>query len=232
MPPPNYLNVTFKDSNTWYSGSPYLGYKGTLPTGVVSQNICGEWYFPLHSHALNEFTNYDQGFGGMGTLLRVDPAGGCTAPRRVDDHRRRHPQERQRLGARRRRHHLLPGEPEDDDAPDRRPPPAQTTITVASAAGFPTSGTYYVRVDNEVMQVTGGQGTTTWTVTRGQLGTTAGDARSGRDRHRPGHRLVRRVHRRPGRRPEPQGDLQGRELYDDEHHDVHARRRQRSRSRR
>ena len=51
--------------------------------------------------------------------------------------------------------------------------PAQTTITVASAAGFPTSGTYYVRIDNEVMQVTGGQGTTTWTVARGQLGTAA-----------------------------------------------------------
>jgi FtsP/CotA-like multicopper oxidase with cupredoxin domain len=77
--PPNYRDVTFKDANTWYSGSPYLGYKGTLPTGTNSQNICGEWYFPLHSHALNEFTNYDQGFGGMGTLMRVDPPGGCFA---------------------------------------------------------------------------------------------------------------------------------------------------------
>lgn len=77
VPQPNYRDLTFKDSNTWYSGSPYLGYKGTLPTGTVSQNICGEWYFPWHSHALNEFTNYDQGFGGMATLLRVDPLGGC-----------------------------------------------------------------------------------------------------------------------------------------------------------
>src|SRR5262249_8531500 len=76
---PNYRNVFFKDGNTWYSGSPYLGYKGTLPVGTTSQNACGEWYFPLHSHALNEFTNYDQGFGGMGTLLRVDPPGGCFA---------------------------------------------------------------------------------------------------------------------------------------------------------
>ena len=74
---PNYRNLFFKDGNTWYSGSPYLGYKGTLPVGTTSQNACGEWYFPLHSHALNEFTNFDQGFGGMGTLLRVDPAGGC-----------------------------------------------------------------------------------------------------------------------------------------------------------
>ena len=31
---PNYRNVTFKDGNTWYSGNPYLGYKGTLPTGT------------------------------------------------------------------------------------------------------------------------------------------------------------------------------------------------------
>ena len=77
VPQPNYRNLVFKDGNTFYSGSPYLGYKGTLPTGTVSQNVCGEWYFPLHSHALNEFTNFDQGFGGMGTLLRVDPPGGC-----------------------------------------------------------------------------------------------------------------------------------------------------------
>ena len=36
MPQPNYRNLTFKDGNTWYSGSPYLGYKGTLPTGTDS----------------------------------------------------------------------------------------------------------------------------------------------------------------------------------------------------
>ena len=64
-----------------------------------SQNICGEWYFPLHSHALNEFTNFDQGFGGMGTLLRVDPPGGCFASPRRHDARRRHAQERQRSTA-------------------------------------------------------------------------------------------------------------------------------------
>ena len=49
----------------------------------------------------------------------------------------------------------------------------QTSITVASAAGFPASGTYYIRIQNEVLQVTGGQGTTTWTVLRGQLGSAA-----------------------------------------------------------
>jgi Multicopper oxidase len=74
---PNYLDLTFKDGNTWYSGSPYLGYTGTFPTGTTTQNVCGEWYFPWHSHALNEFTNFDEGFGGMATLLRVDPPGNC-----------------------------------------------------------------------------------------------------------------------------------------------------------
>ena len=76
---PSYRDLLFKDSNTWYSGSPYLGYKGTLPSGVTSQNVCGEFYFPWHSHALNEFTNWDAGFGGMATLMRVDPLIGCTS---------------------------------------------------------------------------------------------------------------------------------------------------------
>ena len=76
---PSYQDLTFKDNKTWYSGSPYLGVKGTLPTLVTSYNVCGEFYFPWHSHALNEFVNYDEGFGGLATLLRVDPAPGCTA---------------------------------------------------------------------------------------------------------------------------------------------------------
>src|SRR6185312_11853787 len=55
----------------------------------------------------------------------------------------------------------------------------QTTITVASASGFPTTGTFRIRVDDENMTVTGGQGTTTWTVTRGANGTTAATHASG-----------------------------------------------------
>jgi hypothetical protein len=43
---------------------------------------------------------------------------------------------------------------------------SQTTVTVSSAAGFPTTA-FIVRVDDEFMLVTGGFGTTTWTVTRG-----------------------------------------------------------------
>jgi hypothetical protein len=48
----------------------------------------------------------------------------------------------------------------------------QTTITVASASGFPTS-TFNIRIDDEFMTVTAGFGTTTWTVTRGAKGSTA-----------------------------------------------------------
>lgn len=46
-------------------------------------------------------------------------------------------------------------------------------LTVASADGFPSSGSFYVKVDDELMLVTAGAGSTTWTVTRAQLGTTA-----------------------------------------------------------
>jgi hypothetical protein len=173
VPPPNYRDVTFKDANTWYSGSPYLGYKGTLPAGTTTQNICGEWYFPWHSHALNEFTNFDEGFGGMGTLLRVDPPGGCFASASSTNI----------VGGT-----LKSGSPSALAAADTAyyqvNPKAttltssrtagQTTLLVASAAGFPGPGNnYYIRVDSEVMQVTGGQGSTTWTVLRGQLGTSA-----------------------------------------------------------
>lgn len=57
-----------------------------------------------------------------------------------------------------------------------------TSMTVASHTGFPSSGNYYVAVDTganfEVMEVTGGQGTTTWTVARGVSGFQVGVAHS------------------------------------------------------
>lgn len=49
---------------------------------------------------------------------------------------------------------------------------SQTTVNVMSAAGFPTSQ-YKIRIDDEVMTVTGGYGTTTWTVSRAASDTTA-----------------------------------------------------------
>src|SRR5215475_1430130 len=175
---PNYRNLTFKDGNTFYSGSPYLGYKGTLPTGTVSQNTCGEWYFPWHSHALNEFSNFDEGFGGMATLLRVDPPGGCFGA----------PTATAIIGGTLKSGSVTALAADDASYyqvnPKTTTRPTATTagatsITVASAVGFPTSGNYYIRIDNEVLQVTGGQGTTTWTVSRGQLGTSAASHLSG-----------------------------------------------------
>jgi FtsP/CotA-like multicopper oxidase with cupredoxin domain len=70
---PGLQNLVFKDGVTFYSGDPYLGVQGELPVGVTSFNQCGEFYFPWHSHALNEFQNFDEGFGGLATIVRVDP---------------------------------------------------------------------------------------------------------------------------------------------------------------
>src|SRR5215210_1942266 len=49
---------------------------------------------------------------------------------------------------------------------------SQTTLTVASASGFPTTS-FNIRIDDEYLTVTAGFGTTTWTVTRGAGGSTA-----------------------------------------------------------
>jgi FtsP/CotA-like multicopper oxidase with cupredoxin domain len=70
---PGLQNLIFIDGATFYSGSPYLDDKGRLPPGTTSFNECGEFYFPWHSHALFEVQNFDEGFGGMLTLWRVDP---------------------------------------------------------------------------------------------------------------------------------------------------------------
>jgi FtsP/CotA-like multicopper oxidase with cupredoxin domain len=76
---PQLQNLTFKGNATYYSGSPYLGFQGPLPTGVTSYNECGEYYMVWHSHALNEVANYDTSFGGMLTLERIDPLPGQQA---------------------------------------------------------------------------------------------------------------------------------------------------------
>ncbi len=54
-----------------------------------------------------------------------------------------------------------------------------TTIHVVSAAPFPGSGQYRIIIDSELLLVTGGQGTTTWTVTRGVEGTAGAAHASG-----------------------------------------------------
>jgi len=48
-----------------------------------------------------------------------------------------------------------------------------TTINLVSAGSLPASGNYYAYIDQEQVLVTGGQGTTTLTVSRGQNGTVA-----------------------------------------------------------
>jgi FtsP/CotA-like multicopper oxidase with cupredoxin domain len=63
--------------DTWFSESPYLGHTGDLPAGVTSNNQCGEYYHVAHSHALQQATNYGATFGGMMTLIRIDPPTGC-----------------------------------------------------------------------------------------------------------------------------------------------------------
>lgn len=54
-----------------------------------------------------------------------------------------------------------------------------TSIPVVSATGFPTSAQYRIRSDNEIMLVTAGAGTTTWTAARGAEGTTAASHSNG-----------------------------------------------------
>lgn len=53
------------------------------------------------------------------------------------------------------------------------PGTAGTTLAVASgAAPLPQANQFFARVENETILVTAGAGTTSWTVTRGQLGST------------------------------------------------------------
>jgi hypothetical protein len=129
---------------------------------------------------LNEFTNFDEGFGGMGTLLRVDPPGGCFttafSTAIVGGVLKSGSVSALAVGGTDTNYYQV--NPRTTTRPTATTA-AQPSITVASAAGFPTSGNYYIRIDNEVMQVTGGQGTTTWTVARGQLGTAAATHLSG-----------------------------------------------------
>ncbi|WP_240943193.1 multicopper oxidase domain-containing protein [Planosporangium thailandense] len=65
-------------TETWFSEDPYLGQTNSqLPAGVVQNNQCGEYYHVAHSHALQQSTNFGASFGGMMTLIRIDPLNGC-----------------------------------------------------------------------------------------------------------------------------------------------------------
>jgi hypothetical protein len=68
-------------TETWFSENPYLGgAPGDVPAGVVRNNQCGEYYMVAHSHALQQATNFGASFGGMMTLVRIDPPAGCPTP--------------------------------------------------------------------------------------------------------------------------------------------------------
>jgi len=71
---PNARNMDVGDAGwTLFSGSPYLGYTGEIPVGVVSFNETGEYYFMLHSHEEMQITNWGEFPGGMMTMIAVYP---------------------------------------------------------------------------------------------------------------------------------------------------------------
>lgn len=65
---PNLLEGDF------WSGSPYLGDTGKLNPGILGKTQCGEYYHVAHNHDLTQVTNYGITFGGMLTLIKVEPA--------------------------------------------------------------------------------------------------------------------------------------------------------------
>jgi hypothetical protein len=66
-----------KINGEFWSGTPYLGNRHAFKPGEVQFNECGEYYDVAHSHALYQVTNFGAGVGGMLTMIRVDPIGGC-----------------------------------------------------------------------------------------------------------------------------------------------------------
>jgi hypothetical protein len=67
---PQGLNLQEGD---FWSGSPYLGESGQLNPGILTKTQCGEYYHVAHSHDLTQATNYGITFGGMLTLIKVEP---------------------------------------------------------------------------------------------------------------------------------------------------------------
>jgi len=76
--PPSHADV--KEGDFW-SGSPYLGSQEPFNNPSVNTKVaCGEYYHVAHNHDLTQATNYGLTFGGMLTLIRVDPPGGHLNP--------------------------------------------------------------------------------------------------------------------------------------------------------
>jgi FtsP/CotA-like multicopper oxidase with cupredoxin domain len=66
-----------KVNGEFWSGTPYLGNRHAFKPGEQQLNECGEYYDVAHSHALFQVTNFGAGVGGMLTMIRIDPIGGC-----------------------------------------------------------------------------------------------------------------------------------------------------------
>jgi FtsP/CotA-like multicopper oxidase with cupredoxin domain len=66
-----------KVNGEFWSGTPYLGKRHAFKPGEAQFNECGEYYDVAHSHALYQVTNFGAGVGGMLTMIRIDPIGGC-----------------------------------------------------------------------------------------------------------------------------------------------------------
>ncbi len=58
----------------FWSGSPYLGTTGDLNPGVLTHTQCGEYFHVAHNHDLTKTTNYGATFGGMLTLIKIEPS--------------------------------------------------------------------------------------------------------------------------------------------------------------
>jgi hypothetical protein len=67
---PQGLNLQEGD---FWSGSPYLGDSGVLNPGILTHTQCGEYYHVAHNHDLTQATTYGATFGGMLTLIKVEP---------------------------------------------------------------------------------------------------------------------------------------------------------------
>lgn len=65
--------VNNQEFGIFYSGSPYLGKKGTLPPGASTLNTCGEFYIISHNHALFQMSSWGVNATGPITYVRVDP---------------------------------------------------------------------------------------------------------------------------------------------------------------
>ncbi len=78
---PQGLNLQEGD---FWSGSPYLGESGQLNPGILGKTQCGEYYHVAHSHDLTQATNYGITFGGMLTLIKVEPPDAVQAALHLD----------------------------------------------------------------------------------------------------------------------------------------------------